>query len=150
MQNGLYGWKVFDQREDKKVISPFYPGFLWSFDTIETAKCEKIEFSNTNPIPHLNCKCGFHAMYRYENISIYKAFGGYKATKFIGIIEAFGRVIMEERGYRAARARLIAIPDNHNLPFYIEMVQENHMIHGIPEGEIYNPKQKYYPIDTST
>lgn len=73
-------------------------GQFWESSRL-AASCRLADHS----APNIDCKCGIYAYYRPSAIAI----GGPQAI--VGVVEATGRVLMGERGFRAEHARILAI-----------------------------------------
>jgi hypothetical protein len=55
--------------------------------------------------PDAGCTCGLYARYRWDRVS---AHGGWNGTA-VGVIEASGRVILGTQGFRAEKAKIVAL-----------------------------------------
>lgn len=147
MQSGLLGVKFLRilQPEDSKIFQEdrlvsLVNNYVWKVPDINDAFC-RLTLKNTsyNPLtdehgnpPHIVHDCGFNAFYRYEDAFEYRKQWGnyYKVRTPIVMIETFGKVIMKERGFRAAKARIAGFLWNE-LPDIIT-------VPGIKEVSIYS------------
>lgn len=62
-------------------------------------------------IPHQDCSCGFWAYWTLQVHDI-----GYGQLPVCGVVEGYGATVIGERGFRAAKARIVAL----HLPFTIQ------------------------------
>lgn len=70
--------------------------------------------------PEANCKCGFYVNYYPQNSFYDKS---YDKTYPRGVVEASGRVILGQKGFRAQKVRLVALfPVRFDLGMYVAEV----------------------------
>jgi hypothetical protein len=77
------------------------------WDVVEHAICQlpvPRQWVPRHDAPFAECQCGLYAWYRPDSTSIVPA-------DVFGVIEATGRVLLGDRGFRAERARLLAVVD---------------------------------------
>ena len=86
----------------------YQPRFAW-VDGENVAQCnmrvmtKKITTApvHTTPAPQWDCRCGLYARYEPIPYSI--------NVEVVGVVEAYGRVILGERGFRAEKARILGL-----------------------------------------
>lgn len=66
-------------------------------------------------LPDISCGCGFWAYWHLQRHEV-----GGSALPVCGVIEGYGAVLIGEKGFRAAKARIVAL----HLPFTIQPVTE--------------------------
>lgn len=76
---------------------------------VNTAICKALSVSNRHArelVPYEPCGCGFWAYWELQSHSMGAGAG---KLPVCGVIEGFGQVLIGERGFRAARARIVAL-----------------------------------------
>lgn len=86
-----YNWRTADYQEAQCGTGRFIRKFTASFDEIA--------------VPEEGCDCGFYACHTLSRLYLLYPHLGLPS----GVIEAQGRVIVGEDGFRAQRARIIAL-----------------------------------------
>ncbi len=110
----LYGIRLF-QEFGNHVYSPLFTEIRWD-NKIQHAECRNTFFNIGKALPHAApsnlCVCGFYAnwtlkdMLESANSSQANAILGYNFLG-IGLVEAFGKVILHERGFKSEYMRII-------------------------------------------
>ncbi len=110
----VYGIRLF-QEFGNRIYSPLFGSVQWD-SRIQQAKCRNIFIhdimKSAHPAPTNDCVCGFYAnwtladMIESANSDQANAILGYSFLG-IGLVEAFGRVILHERGFRAEYMQIV-------------------------------------------
>jgi hypothetical protein len=103
---GFRVWRV----RDGCLIGPWIPE-VWPTRVEAVARCLPYEptFDTGHRAPHLFCSCGLYAFHTLEY-----ALARCAATFVCGAILAYGYLIVHEEGFRAERAKVIALGANDN------------------------------------
>jgi hypothetical protein len=107
--HGYRSWMVFDGRLSP-MIKLYGEESLWERGWNQ-AKCLGLSHrrNHTPPeVPHFDCMCGYWAYWTPHNKN-----ANYLTVKSMlivsGVVQARGNVIMQERGFRAASCRVLAL-----------------------------------------
>jgi hypothetical protein len=65
-------------------------------------RCPPSTLPTGHDSPSVGCRCGIYAWYKPEDTGILDA-------RVFGVVQAFGRILMGDHGFRAERARIAAI-----------------------------------------
>lgn len=79
-------------------------------------------------IAGLDCTCGFYAY--FDDSNDYAANRWYGSPKVTGIVEAYGTVTIGSRGFRASKARIVAIVQPHDYRVDLAAITVNYP--GVP------------------
>jgi hypothetical protein len=103
--DSVRGFKQWSWNSDRKLVSMF-PGD-WSNGSL-TSTCSRYELdkdksSDTHVSPDVSCTCGIYAHYlpleSYEKVR----------SNIFGVVEASGRILMGTKGFRAEKAKVVAL-----------------------------------------
>lgn len=99
----IHGFRHFEVRPGSLYLrSPLRTGYRWKPEE-NTASCGDYGWLARHHVAEQFCECGFYA-YRYPWFSAYGS-----PRRAMGVIEAYGRVSVGRRGFRAEKARLVAV-----------------------------------------
>lgn len=140
-----WAWKPAPTDQDPAVYARQWdPGLLsgmkdrWSPGE-NIAKCLAGNAHSASEIPLLPCGCGFWAYWQIQHYDINSA-----AYPICGVVEGYGAVIIGEKGFRAAKARIIALA----VPFTLMPVSAARRVKGSPWDRAgFTGKVHYYGMD---
>ena len=108
---GYRAWSPRGVMGSRVDLHPLYarPGVSAWVDGENVATCNLLRITferatapvHTTPAPQWDCRCGFYARYEPTQSA--------NGTDVLGVIEAYGRVILGERGFRAEKARILGL-----------------------------------------
>lgn len=123
----IFGLRVFDVDFLGRIKSANQP-HVWR-PGWNTAVCHS-PYGHHSPVPARNCGCGIYA---FSGVRGRRRWTDKDARHTIlGIIEASGRVLIGERGFRAEKARIVALWDGWTCHFGADVKAVKHNYPDIP------------------
>jgi hypothetical protein len=101
---GYRAWDLYGGRLHSIYMehSPWASGWVTARCNLPLAQPQFVDHEGQHPAPDAECACGIYAWYRHQDIPDTM----YGVT---GIIEVKGHVLIGEKGFRAEKARIVAL-----------------------------------------
>lgn len=110
----------------KKFVSPAIQDFVWENDRIMTAKCK---YDPRHNPPEPTCSCGMYATYDFDIAKIYNRIS---KLNILLLVEACGKTVMHELGFRSEEMRAVAAIDANTLSYPTLAAYQASDFFGIP------------------
>ncbi len=120
-------------------------GGEWHYRKLEAECCYSSKFLTRWPVhevPGPDCSCGIYAYWRCR-----QGQGDGPAEGVYGVVECSGRIIMGTKGFRAQRARIIAVVANDTILNRVTSNCNPGPLNGVELYEDYASLVKDYPPD---
>lgn len=107
---GYREWNLTSPADDVLLLASLTARTIWPWTPVQTARCQLLNGwmskyeQEHGPVPSPICRCGIYAL----NKPVFGQYGP-DAAPVAGVIEAWGRVELGERGFRAQHARIAAL-----------------------------------------
>ena len=127
--NPIRGYRQW-ARKGGHLISP-WTGMIWSLTHPADAMCPHgcIETPSQDKCGNYGNGCGIYAWHRTETMlrqptGLMSIGSGCKPPDYWGVVEAIGRIVWHDFGWRASNVRIVALANSHSLSQYVADVYQ--------------------------